>query len=523
MKILKDKKAVLLKLRDPSRVTTVIDKAVMVNDGGHQCVAIPHKPDETRILRNLGFNVPDPMEYYYEFPARFKPYEAQIKSASFLSMNNRAFCLNGMGLGKTITSLWAYDYMRHTKQVNSCLIVCPLSTMERTWADEVFKTFPHLEFRVLYGDRKKRLTLLNQKADVYIINTDGIKIVGAELAKRKDIDLIIIDEVAMFRNQSTDRWKSMNAICNKQSPRRVWGLTGAPIPNEPLDAWAQVKLVNPTSTTLPKYFNDFKMATMVQLNQFKWVAKKDALQTVLEVMQPSIRFALDDCVDLPPEIVIDRDAEMTDEQNKLYKSMLVKLKAEAEAGSIMAINEAVKLQKLVQIACGVAYGKDEDDIDIDCSKRIEVLHELIESAEGKVIVFVPLTGVLHKLHTELQTRYSVAVVHGGVSKVERDTIFAQFQKQTDPKILLANPQTMAHGLTLTAATMTVWYAPINSNDIYEQACARVRRPSQTKTTVIAHIAACDVERKMYQRLRQKQKTQGTLLDMFKDALLADCT
>jgi SNF2 family DNA or RNA helicase len=82
--------------------------------------------------------------------------------------------------------------------------------------------------------------------------------------------------------------------------------------------------------------------------------------------------------------------------------------------------------------------------------------------------------------------------------------------------LVANAATMSHGLTLTAATTIVWYAPVHSNEIYEQACARVRRPGQTKTTVIVHIAGTDVERRVYKRLQDKQSMQGLLLEMMKD-------
>jgi SNF2 family DNA or RNA helicase len=72
---------------------------------------------------------------------------------------------------------------------------------------------------------------------------------------------------------------------------------------------------------------------------------------------------------------------------------------------------------------------------------------------------------------------------------------------------------MSHGLTLTAATTIIWYAPIHSNDIYLQANARVRRPGQTRTTVIAHIAGSDIERRIYKRLQAKEKLQGSLLDI----------
>ena len=519
MLIHKEKKAVVLRLKNPSRVTTVIPTAIEVDHKGQRLVAVPHRPDETRVLRNLGFEVPDPMPMHYAFPkvsGRHEPFAAQRETASFLSMHSRAFCLNGMGTGKTNSALWAYDYMRRTKIVNKVLIVCPLSTMERTWADSVFNTFPHLDAVVLHGTREKRLKLLKEDVHIYIINIDGLTTIKDELAKRPDIDLIVVDELALARNSSTERWKTLNTICNKQGNRRVWGMTGSPTPNAPTDAWAQCKLITPDNTNVPKYFGAFRDRVMRQLTQFKWIARPEANDVIYQMMQPAIRFSLDDCTDLPEQMFITREVELTPEQKKAYKDMLSKLATEYAGGQILAVNEAIKANKLIQIACGVAYGTDGTEVVIPSKPRMDVLKEIIEESEGKVIVFVPLTGALESVAAELRKDWSVEVVHGGTSKNERDQIFSNFQRGFDPRVLVANAATMSHGLTLTAATTIVWYAPVHSNEIYEQACARVRRPGQTKTTVIVHIAGTDVERRVYKRLQDKQSMQGLLLDMMKE-------
>lgn len=514
--IIKDKQAVIFKLKEPSRITTVIPTSRLVRHNGHRLVAVPHRPDETKVLRNMGFEVPNPMKMHYQWPGMFKPFMAQEETADFLSMNHRCFVLNSMGTGKTMSALWGFDYLRKTKTVRKALIVCPLSTMERTWADEVFKSFPHLDAVVLYGTRDRRIKLLKQNVDLYIINTDGIKTIKDELAKRDDIDLIIVDEVAMFRNASTDRWKTLNEICNKQTPRRVWGMTGSPVPNEPTDAWAQCRLVVPDNPDVPKYFSKFRDQVMRQLTQFKWVQRDNALDIVKKCMQPAIRFSLDDCVDLPEQLFITRDVEMTTDQKKAYKDMLSKLATEYNGGQILAVNEAVKANKLVQIACGVAYGNDGNHMIIPAHHRIEVLKEVIEESEGKVIVFVPLTGVLNYLKEELEKHWTVETIHGDTPKNKRDETFKNFQATPDPHVLIANPSTMSHGLTLTSATTIVWYAPVYSGEIYEQACARVRRPGQKRTTVIVHIAGSDVERKIYARLKDKQHMQGLLLEMMRE-------
>lgn len=520
MHVLKEKKALIFKLREPSKILTVVPTAKQVTHFGQQLVAVPHRPDETRVLRRLGFkDIPDPMPLYYGWPGK-KPFDAQRETANFLTMHSRCFVLNSMGTGKTISSLWAFDYLRSVKQVHRALVVCPLSTMERTWADETFRTLPHLDVTVLYGTADRRKKLLARDADIYVINIDGLKTIKEELAKRPDIDLVILDEVAMYRNGNTERWKTADAVCNKQSVRRVWGLTGSPIPNQPTDAWAQCRLVVPANGNVPKYFGKFRDSVMKQISPFKWIPRENALETVRQAMSPSIRYALDDMLDLPEQVYITRDVELTPEQKKADKEMRARLKTEYEGGQVLAVNEAVKMNKLLQIALGAAYTTGDDAVMLPSQPRVEVARELIEESEGKVIVFVPFTVALEKLAEELAKDFedpaAVAVVHGDTKKNERDEIFAGFQNREWPRVIVANPGTMSHGLTLTAATTIVWYGPTHSNETYEQACARVRRPGQKKTTVIAHICSTDVERRVYERLKNKQKTQGVLLDMIKE-------
>jgi SNF2 family DNA or RNA helicase len=274
--------------------------------------------------------------------------------------------------------------------------------------------------------------------------------------------------------------------------------------------------VTPDNSSVPKYFGAFRDRVMRQLTQFKWVNRPEANDVVWQMMQPAIRFSLDDCTDLPEQTFITREVEMTPEQKKAYKDMLSKLATDYQGGQILAVNEAVKANKLIQIACGVAYGTNGEEVVIPSKPRMDVLKEVIESSEGKVIVFVPLTAALESVAAELSKDWTVEVVHGQTSKSERDRIFGEFQRTPDPRVLVANAAAMSHGLTLTEATTIVWYAPVHSNETYEQACARVRRPGQTRTTVIVHICGSDVERRVYKRLQDKQSMQGLLLDMMKE-------
>lgn len=518
MRVLTSPPAILFRLKEPQKILNALPTAKSFQHEGQTLVAVPHKPDETKFLRNLGFEVPSPILTQYKWSGRNQPFHAQRETAAMLSYEPRAFVLNTMGTGKTRASMWALDYLMKRKAVQRVLVVAPLSTLERGWGDEIFSHFPHLDFKVLHGSRQRRLDLLDDKADIYIINFDGLQVIKEALSQRPDIDLIIIDEIATLRNSKTDRWKAANEICNKQFPaRRVWGLTGTPIPNAPTDAYGQIKLLQVPGT--PRSFTAFREMTMRQITPFKWIPKSNALEIVAKYMSPSIRFTLEDCIDLPEQVFINRDAPLSNAQKRAYNEMLEKLKAELATGEITAVNEGVKASKLNQICCGVTYGADGEEHIIGAESRLAVVEELVEESEAKVLVFVPFKSAVRYVSAHLEKAgYAVASITGESSKRERDEIFSRFQGGLGLQVIVAIPSCMSHGLTLTAASTIIWYGPVTSNETFEQACARVRRPGQTKRTVIALISGSAIESRYYLRLKDKQATQGLLLDLIKSGI-----
>jgi SNF2 family DNA or RNA helicase len=229
-------------------------------------------------------------------------------------------------------------------------------------------------------------------------------------------------------------------------------------------------------------------------------------------MQPSIRFSRDECVDLPPCLFQNRSVKMTPEQVKAYNDMATKLKMEFNSQEARAVNEAVKMQKLIQIACGVVYDSDGNDVMLPNNERINEVKDIVDEAGTKVIVFVPFKGVLRDVAEQLSKHFTVATISGETSKAARDDIFNEFQHGKNLKVLVAQPAAMSHGLTLTAASTIIWFAPVTSNEIYQQANARITRPGQKHNQLIVNIDASEVERRIYSRLQKKQSMQGLLLE-----------
>jgi SNF2 family DNA or RNA helicase len=291
----------------------------------------------------------------------------------------------------------------------------------------------------------------------------------------------------------------------------VWGLTGAPIPNEPTDAYGQCLLVTPT--TVPKYFTQFRNMVMEHQSIYVWTPRREALDIVYKAMRPAIRFKRDDCLDLPGEMFQTRDVELSAEQTKHYKEIMRELYTEVQGGKVTAMNEGVKLSKLLQIACGVVYDSTGTPREIDAGSRLETLMELIEQINEKIIIFVPFTAVTGMLARELNKHWNFAVVTGDTPIKERNQIFSDFQNPAIDIDIIAHPACMSHGLTLTEASTIIWYAAIDSNDTYQQANGRITRAGQKYVANIIHLAGSTVERRMFKRLESRQKIQGLLLDM----------
>jgi len=493
------------------RIPNVFPHQKTLPDGkGH---VLPNGGDEVRVLRNLGYEVPSPITAGYDWGG-ITPFKAQVVTAAMLVVEPRAFVLSGMGTGKSLSVLFAYDYLKKAKIINKLLVVAPLSTLNFTWAKEVFDRFPKYSVGVLHGSKAKRLKVLAQDFDIYVINHDGLGTIEKELRMKFDHrDIIVFDEVSAFRNARSLKHK----IARDLTPTfgRVWGLTGTPTPRDPTDAFGIIKLINPGSPGVPKAFTHFRDQLMTKQGMFRWTPKPGAQEQVYKYMQPAVRFTLADCIDMPPTIYQDYETKLGPDQKRVYSELVKHCRAMSDMGSITAANEAVVLNKLLQVSTGCVFMDDKEPKHLDNTDRMKVLSELIESNDRSVIVFAPYVPLVKRMAEELGKKYKVHAIHGGVSQAARTQIFSTFQGNPAKQVIVAHPATMSHGLTLTNANLIVWAGPVWDLEVYSQANARISRPGQTSDrVVVAHIVGTAVERRVYRKLQGKDKMQGVLLDMF---------
>lgn len=476
-------------------------------------LAVPHDLGTVKLLRNLGLMVPSPaLSYYPHMRTGKPPFASQEVTVDMCTVFTRGYILSEMGVGKTRAALWAYDYLRSVGLARKLLVVAPLSTLTTVWDNEIFEVFPHLKTAVLHGDKKKRLKLLAGDADVFIINHEGVEVIHPELWARPDIDTVIIDEVASYRNSRSKRFKSLAPLVQRSA--YSWGLTGSPTPNAPTDAFGQARLLTPH--TVGYSFKAFKDQTMRQIGTFKWIERPEAIDIVHKAMQPAVRFTREQCFDLPPTTYTTLQVQLDPRAQTAYKEMVDDLATAVRNHEITAANEGVKLSKLLQISAGFGYDEAGLGHYIGGVDRFKTIFELIEGTTGKVIVFASFRYMVEMLAGVLGKRYTVGKIHGEVPKNERDLIFSGFQKGSSPRVIVAHPQTMAHGLTLTSGSTIIWATPTTSLEIYEQANARITRPGQTQNTHIINLTSTKAEAQVYARLRKKAAMQGALLELFEE-------
>lgn len=510
-----DNKLLLLNLKNPNKITTVIPKSKVVRTHEtHSEVAVKWGLDEAHTLKGLVKNVPSPIMGQYQWTGMYKPFDHQKTTAAFLTMNPRAFCLNEQGTGKTGSVIWAADYLMKIKKVRRALIICPLSIMDSAWRTDLFKIAMHRTVDIAYGNKEKRKQIINGISEFVIINYDGVEIVAEDIANG-GFDLIVIDEANAYKNAQTTRWKTLKKLLKPET--WLWMLTGTPAAQSPVDAYGLAKLVNPKG--VPPFFGSFKDMVMYKVSKFRWVQRPDAEQTVFRVLQPAIRFTKEECLDLPEMTYVTREVELTPQQRKYYDLLKKRLVVQASGEQITAVNAAVGLSKLLQISCGAVYSDSGETLTFDIKNRYKVLREVIDETKQKILIFVPFKNTIKILSDMLQAEgFSTDIINGEVSASKRADIFRAFQNEPDPRILIIQPQAAAHGVTLTAADTVIWWGPTPSLETYAQANARAHRQGQRHPVTVVRLQGSKAEKHLYSLLDTRMNDHTKLVELYKNLL-----
>ncbi|MCE5000974.1 DEAD/DEAH box helicase [Staphylococcus pseudoxylosus] len=448
----------------------------------------------------------------------FTPHSYQAYSIDKIINNKKYGLFLEMGTGKTVSTLTAieqlkYDYL----EVDKVLVIAPKRVAEDTWAQEVAKWnhLSHLTVSLVLGTPKQRTEALNKDADIYVTNKENTNWICEKYRKDWPFDMLVIDELSTFKNSDSQRFK----ILKKQMPLvdRFVGLTGTPAPNNLIDIWSQMYLID-GGERLGKYKTHFRQAYFyptheVSSNVFNWELRNGSGDAIYDkISDVTVSIKSEDYLEMPERIDNVQEVKLSKKERAIYDRLKADMVIEDEVDAkkdIEALTSATLTQKLLQLSNGAVYTLDGTYKTIH-DKKLERLDEIIEEAQGKPILL--FYSFKHDKERILE-RYDF------VEELKGD--YMERWNNGEIKLLIAHPASAGHGINLQyGGSIAVWFGLTWNLEHYEQANARLFRQGQTETTVIHHIMTENsVDQDVYKGLQNKQLGQNALMQAVKAQIL----
>lgn len=424
----------------------------------------------------------------------------QKEGVQHLLATPHAALLYDPGLGKTLTSLIAFETLRREGKAQRALVVAPLRVAQSVWAAEAarWNTTKHLRVHLMHGPKKH---VKPSGVDLDVINYEGLKWLFAQNVW--PWDLLIFDELSKMKDTSTQRHKLVRKHLDR-FPRR-WGLTGTPAPNSLLELFGQMRVIDggaSLGTSLERYQYTYFEKPFPQ--SFDWILKPGADVKIAHAISPVChRLKAEDHLDMPPLYHIWHYLELPKKALDVYRDMENDLLTELSGGELItAMSAGVAWGKLQQIVQGFMYRPDGSYETLH-SAKLDALEDIVEEASGApVLVMFRFKADLH----ELQDVFPQARLLRGPDDV-RDWNAGKIQ------VLLANPQSAGHGLNLQGGGhILVWYAIDPSLERYIQANGRLYRQGQRSPVVVHHLAASGtIDEQSREVLERRATIQSALL------------
>ena len=473
-------------------------------------------------VQKFDFNKKEEIVLSYEPPSGLTPYKHQIETFKFMISKKRAAVFNTMGTGKTITALMALDYLFKNNLIKKALIVTPLLVINGAWMSDA-ELFPDLKIKRLVKEdicAEEGISIVNwdMLKILYDYETEKDPVTGKEnkrVTKTFDFDFecVIMDESAKVRNVKTKRFEILKRYLPSEY---TFILSGLPAPNTPLEYWSQFYLMD-GGVTLGNNYWQFLNRYAFKTKYDYFITKQGARDIKEKVVAKSIRYELEDCVDLPENITVWREVELDSTHMGNYSLIEESTNVMIETGVINAANSAVKTIKLQQAASGYVY----DDIGRSIAltgnnKKIEVLIEIIREEFGKtqVVVYAYFKNQIDAVTKALQKEFETRTVFGGGTD-NRHAV--EDFKSGAAHVLVANPASVGIGMNFTNAKGIIWFAPIWDYEIFDQSRSRVHRIGLTHKSIEVFMhARGTIEYSMYWGLRHKRDLSSIILRSIKE-------
>ncbi len=374
------------------------------------------------------------------------------------------------------------------------LVLCPLSLIKGAWIPDIRKflgpDFPVLDLHdVPTGKRWKALERFRH--GIVLLNYDAVRLTYPVLADER-WDILILDESSRIKNHETKTSKFVRQLA-EQIPR-VYLLSATPAPNSELEYYPQGKVLG---VPWPRSYYAFRnlVARPGGYMGYRWQVTPQGRERIMRDLSPYCwHLSKDEALDLPDRTFIDRRVTLSRKEREVYdqmcRHMVVEIIRESGGIETIAVRGVLpKLAKLRQATSGFMYGPDGAVPVVTPSSKMEALLELLEEiGNQQVVVWINYREEAQQIRYFLGGR--IAEYHGEVSPRHKQTFLEAFQRG-DKQYLVANPQSIGHGVTLTNCSYMIWFSLLWSWECYHQGNDRIYRFGQRNTCTYYHLLVPD--------------------------------
>ncbi|MBF0492169.1 MAG: SNF2 helicase associated domain-containing protein [Deltaproteobacteria bacterium] len=384
-----------------------------------------------------------------------------------------------MGLGKTVQALAYLLDQRIEKGQAPCLVLAPTSVVFN-WGAESEKFTPELTTILYTGDQRKKFRDQLTQVDI-VLTSYALFRREAEMFQSIKWRTLILDEAQNIKNH---RSKTAALVKEIKASQR-FALTGTPLENSLAELWSIFDFL------MPGFLGSHTHFKRTYEKPIESDQSQDSLDRLRRRIFPFVlrRHKSEVAKELPPKTEIQQFCEMSEEQAKLYKEILLSSRKmvfdEVEYKGIekSQVSILTALLRLRQISChpyllGDRFLKGRKIESGKFENFKELLQEII-SEKHRVIVFsqfVEMLGVLRRWMDEEKIVYEY--LDGRTRK--REEHIKNFQTNPDIPVFLISLKAGGTGLNLTEADYVIHYDPWWNPAVEDQATDRVHRIGQTK-------------------------------------------
>jgi len=394
-------------------------------------------------------------------------------------------CLaDDMGLGKTIQTIALILKLKEEKKLDyPALVICP-TTLVGNWLKECNKFAPSLKALTYHGPERR---LITAHADL-VITTYGLLRREVEKFKKRNWNLIIIDEAQNIKNADSKQTKTVKALKASGSIT----LSGTPVENRLSELWSIFDYLNPGYLgTRQNFMHRFAMPIEKYRDRRKIALLQKATAPFIMRRMKTDRSIIQD---LPDKIVKNEYCYLSKEQTAIYQRVVdTNIQEISNSEGIARRGLVFKLMTSLKQICNhpVHYSKKGTVIKEHSGKAkmaISLLEKII-SAREKVLLFTQYKEMGNLLVQLIQTELQIVPLffHGSLTRKKREMMIEDFQNGNVSPIMIISLKAGGTGLNLTAATNVIHYDLWWNPAVEAQATDRTYRIGQSRKVVVHRL------------------------------------